>query len=111
MTLLASGDFYQNVANLKLKDLVKLRNLGQLCHKSAVDCQMFTFNISMTRQFYEKFSLSSCQMPELPILSRFENPITTFGTEERFTIWVIGSVYPSSFGHSFINCFLEITYY
>ena len=49
MTLLAFGEFYKNAANFKLKGLVKLRNLGQLCHKSAVDCQMFTFGISMTR--------------------------------------------------------------
>ena len=67
MALHAFGEFYKNMANFELKDLVKLRNFGQLCHKSAVDCQMFTFGISKTRQFCVKFSVSSFQLPEYTI--------------------------------------------
>ena len=84
--LLISGNFNKEVDNIEQKPLVKLRNLDQLCQKSAVDWRMFTLDIIDTRIFHKKFSNSLLKLPKVTVTAKSENVVTKFARPFDMTI-------------------------
>ena len=94
--LLISGNFNKEVDNIEQKPLVKLRNLDQLCQKSAVDWRMFTLDIIDTRIFHKKFSNSLLKLPKVTVTAKSENVVTKFARPFDMTIWDIAYIESNS---------------
>ena len=84
--LLIFGDFYKKVDNIEQKPLAKLRNLGQLCQKSAVDWRMFTLDIIVNRLCHSKFSNFFLKLPKVIITAKYTNIVTKFARTFEMTI-------------------------